>query len=555
VDILIIEDEATTRAVLSQMLSGRGHRIVQCTSAEQAIEQYRQNFFPLVMLDLGLPGMSGFEFCRWLRRQPDGDRPFILVGTASQQAGDLRDILEAGADDYLAKPYLADLLGVRVAIAERNLTIRAGHRNLQDELRQERERLTYLASRDGLTKLFNRAHFASAVENAVAAAQDGGRPGSLLYLDLDDFRLINNAAGHPAGDRLLVQVAYLLGNAVRPEDTVARFGDDSFAILQQNTTAAEARLTAERIRTHVNELRFSDTGKNFAVTASIGVSTLTGESSADHVMAGADAACYAAKARGRNRVEVYQDNPREIIRLREEARWASQIRHGLQHNAFVPWFHPIVNLESCQVTSHQVLTRLRTVEGDFAEPALFMPAAERFHLAAEIDRRMIKLALRRLAAEPALRLSVSLGAQSLAGLDLSDFISGAFATAGVAPDRLVFEIGAFDLDAARTMMDGAGDRNFRFGLRCLGIGGWSCAELERLPLAYLKIPGDAIRSVASDPLGRAYVKVLHDTARHLGIESVAAQVDAADTLKTLRAIGVCSGQGSYFSRPGPDPQW
>jgi diguanylate cyclase (GGDEF)-like protein len=555
VDILIIEDEATTRAVLSQMLAGRGHRIVQCTSAEQAIEQYRQNFFPLVMLDLGLPGMSGFEFCRWLRRQPDGDRPFILVGTASQQASDLRDILEAGADDYLAKPYLADLLTVRVAIAERNLTIRAGHRNLQDELRQERERLTYLASRDVLTKLFNRAHFASAVENAVTAAQEGGRPGSLLYLDLDDFRLINNAAGHPAGDRLLVQVAYLLGNSVRPDDIVARFGDDCFAILQPNITTAEARLTAERIRTHVNELRFSDTGKHFAVTASIGVATLTGDSSADHVMAAADAACYAAKARGRNRVELYQDNPREIIRLREEGRWAGQIRHGLQHNAFALWFQPIVNLESCQVTSHEVLTRLRTTAGDFVEPALFLPAAERFHLAAEIDRRMIKLALRRLAAEPALRLTLCLGAQSLADLDLGDFISGAFTAVGVAADRLIFEIRASDLDAARTMMEGTGERAFRFALTCLGSGSWSSAELERLPLAYLKIPGDAIRGVAKDPLGRAYVKVLHDTARHLGIESVAAQVDAADTLKTLRAIGVNSGQGSYFSRPAPDPQW
>jgi EAL domain-containing protein (putative c-di-GMP-specific phosphodiesterase class I) len=105
------------------------------------------------------------------------------------------------------------------------------------------------------------------------------------------------------------------------------------------------------------------------------------------------------------------------------------------------------------------------------------------------------------------------------------------------------------------MTEGAGERDFRFAMTCLGTGGWSCAELERLPLAYLKIPGDAIRGVANDPLGRAYVKVLNDTARHLGIESVAAQVDAADTLKALRAIGVRSGQGSYFSRPGPDPQW
>jgi diguanylate cyclase (GGDEF)-like protein len=557
VDILIIEDEATTRAVLAQMLGGRSHRIVQCTSAEQAIELYRQNFFPLVVLDLGLPGMSGFEFCRWLRRQPDGDRPFILVGTASQEASDLREILEAGADDYLAKPYLADLLNVRLAIAERNLTVRAGHRNLEEELRQERERLTYLASRDSLTKLFNRAHFASAVETAVAAAQDGGPSGSLLYIDLDHFGLINNAAGHPAGDRLLVQLAYLLGNSVRPDDLVARFGDDSFAVLQQNITAAEARLTAERIRTHVNDLRFSDTGRHFGVTVSSGVAALTGESSAEQVMSAADAACYAAKARGRNRVEVYQANPREIACLREDARWAAQIRAGLKDNAFVPWFQPVVNLETCRVVSHELLTRLQTSDGQLAEPALFLPAAERFHLTGEIDRRMIKLALRRLAAEPGLRLSLALCGQTLAEAELGDFISGAFTAAGVAPERLVFEIGATstNLDAARTMLEHAGEKALHFALAGLGAGAWSCAGLQRLSLDYLKIPGDAIRGLVTDPIDRAYVKVMHDTARHLGINSVAEHVDAANTLKALRGLGVLQGQGSYFGRPAPEPQW
>ncbi len=551
--ILIIEDEATTRAVLSQMLSGRSHRIVQCASAEQAIEQYRQNFFPLVVLDLGLPGMSGFEFCRWLRRQPDGDRPYILAGTASQQASDLREILDAGADDYLAKPYLADLLNVRLAIAERNLTVRAGHRNLEVELRQERERLTYLASRDALTKLFNRAHFASAVESAVAAAQEGGSPGSLLYIDLDYFRLINNAVGHLAGDRLLVQLAYLLCNAVHPEDVVARFGDDSFAVLQRNTTPAEARLAAERIRNHVHDLRFSDSGRHFAVTVSTGIATLTGDSSADHVMAAADAACYAAKAHGRNRVELYQDTPREIICLRDDARWADQIRHGLKENGFVPWFHPVVNLETCQVVSHELLTKLRTSEGDLAEPAIYLPAAERFHLVAEIERRMIKLAFRRLAAEPALRLSLALSRQTLAEADLGDFIAGAGKAAGVALDRLVFEINMANLDSARRMAEGAEENAFCFGLS--GAGAWSCANLQHLPLAYLKIHGDAIRGLVADPIERAYVKVMRDTALHLGVDSIAAQVDAADTLKALRSLEVRCGQGSYFSRPAPEPHW
>ena len=556
-DILIVEDEATTRAVLSQMLSGRGHRIIECTSAEQAIEQYRHSFFPLVILDLGLPGMSGFEFCRWLRRQPDGDRPFILAGTASQEAKDLRDILEAGADDYLTKPYLADLLNVRLAIAERNLKVRAGHRNLEEELRQERERLSYLASRDGLTKLHNRAQFSSAVETAVAAAQDGGPCGGVLHVDLDHFRLVNNAAGHPAGDRLLVQLAYLLRNAVRPDDMIARSGDDSFAILQRNVSAAEARLTAERIRNHVTDLRFCDTGKNFAITVSSGVATFNGESTANHVMDAADAACYAAKARGRNRVELYQDGPRELIRLRDEARWADQIRQGLKNNGFEPWFQPVVDLDSSRVTAHELLIRLRTAEGELAEPALFGSAAERFHLVPEIDRHMIRLGVRRLAAERALRLSMVLGNETLDAPELGVFLSEVFSAGGVSRDRLIFEVHptSANLDAVRNIGAKLGKRSFRFALIGFCAGASSCSQLKNLPLNFLKITGDAVRGLVSDPSDRAYVKVMHDTARHLGIDSVAEQVDAAETLKALCGLEVRYGQGNYFGRPASEPKW
>jgi EAL domain-containing protein (putative c-di-GMP-specific phosphodiesterase class I) len=355
---------------------------------------------------------------------------------------------------------------------------------------------------------------------------------------------------------LLVQIAYLLCNAARPDDVVARFGDDSFAILQQNISTAEARVTAERIRTHVHDLRFSDTGKHFEMTVSVGLATLTGESTADHVMAAADTACFAAKARGRNKVELYHDEPREIIRLRDDVRWAGRICHALKANAFVPWFHPVANLETCQVASHEMLTRLRTADGELAEPALFLQAAERFHLLPDIDRRMIKLGLRRLASDPALRLSMVLCNQTLADADLGDFVSAAFAAAGVAPDRLVFEINAAgaNLDAARTMIEGAGERGFHFALTGLGAGGSSSSGV-RLSIEFVKIHGDAIRGMATDPIDRAYVKVMRDTARHLGVDSVAEHVDGPETLKALRTLEVRFGQGSYFGRPAPEPQW
>ena len=552
-EILIVEDDSSTRSLLTQLLTTRGHQPTACDSAEQAMDAYRQSFYPLVLLDLFLPGMSGFDFCRWLRQQPDGERPYVLVGTASREARDLRVILDAGADDYLTKPYQAELLDVRLAVAEQALRVRAARQQAEEELSQERERLIYLATHDPLTKLHNRAHFSQVLETAAANAGDDPGSGALLYLDLDNFKIINDSLGHAAGDRLLVQIAYLLRNAARGDDALARFGGDKFVLLQPGVSVPEARLTAERMRGRINDFVFCDSGRTFHLSVSVGVAEFTGQVPAEHALAAADAACYSAKARGRNRVETYQPDDCELLQLRHDSQWAVRIKQALKDNALEVSLQPIVEIETGRTLLHEAVLRLRTGEGDLVEPAMFLPTAERHHLEPEIDRRAVRLALRHLTADPELRLSTHLSGRSFDDVNLPEFIRRAFANAGVAPERMTFQLSEpaviAHLAAARSLTERLGREGFRFALDDFGAGFSSFTYLDGLMIDYFKIDGRFVQNLTAEPVNLAFVKLINDIARHRRVYSVAEHADRVETIRALRGVGVRCAQGQYFDQP------
>ncbi len=550
-EILIVEDESSTRALLTQMLAARGHQPTVCETGEAAQEAYRQSYYPLVCLDLGLPGISGFDFCRWLRAQADGDRPHILVGTASTEARDLRQILDSGADDYLVKPYRSDLFDVRLAVAEQNIKIRAARRQLGEELAQERERLLYLATHDSLTKLFGREHFIASVTAAVEAAEDGGPQGALLYVDLDQFKFLNYSLDYDAGDRLLVQIAYLLRNVVRPQDTIARVCRDEFAVLQQNITLPEARAFAERIRAKINDLVFLDSGRRFNLGACVGVAPLTGSTSAGHLMAAADAACYTAKRRGPNRVELVSEGERGVASLCREVAALDRVRTALQTNHIELWLQPVVRVGTGRVEFEEASLRLRLPTGEPVEAGHFAAAAERFGLTAEIDRRLVHLVVRQLAAQPALQLAFPLAGRSFDEPGQADFIIHAFEHAHVTPERAILELTEAEVlarpETARALIGALGRHGFRFALHGVGGGEKSLAYLRDLSLDHLSIGADLCGSLESEPLDLMVVKTLNETAHHLGICSRAMGVDSGETFKLLQTLGVDYAQGSYLA--------
>ena len=557
VRILVVEDDPVARSILARLLKNHGHEVHACADAEHAETTCRAHGgeFPLVILDLFLPGRSGFDFCRWLREEPGGDRHYILAGTASKEPADLRRVLDAGADDYLIKPYRPELLYVRLVVAEQNLRVRAARRELEEQLRHERERLAYLATRDPLTKLFNRAQLASAIDEVVTKVAGGGSPGALIYIDLDNFKIVNDTLGHAAGDRLLVQLAYLLQGTTRQGDVAARFGGDEFVILLKDISAAEATTLAERFRARVGEFVFCDSGKSFHVGVSIGLTLINGQAPGEQVVAYADAACYAAKSRGRNRVELYQANGRELAQLRRDSDWMAQVKEALKSNRFEIWFQPIVELDTGRPHAYEALLRLCTETGEYAPPSVFLPAAERFRLMGEIDRWVIRAAARHLAADDDLKLCVNLSGQSFGDDSLPGFIEKRFAAAGVAPERVTFEITESavisNLATAQTMIGRLRVNGFRFALDDFGAGFSSFAYLKHLHVDYLKIDGSFIRDLIRDPANLPIVKVMHDIAHHLGIRSVAEFVEGAEEVAALRGIGVDLAQGYFFGKPEP----
>jgi two-component system cell cycle response regulator len=300
--VLVVEDDPITRQILVRILTDRGYEVRALATAEEAIGACEECTYPLLFLDLVLPGADGFEFCRWLRAMPEGDRTLVLVGTASEHPDDLKKILEAGADDYIRKPYRRDLLEIRITIAEERIKQLEAKRLLEESLRQERERLRYLAIHDPLTGLRNRATLVESIQ-AVVDAAGKGVPGALIYVDLDHFKSVNDTFGHAAGDQLLTTVASVLKKGVRAGDILFRLGGDEFCVLLHALALSEAAVVAERLRASVSQAVNSSEGKSCGVAASIGVAAIDGSLSGDRVMGLADAAVYRAKANGGNRIE------------------------------------------------------------------------------------------------------------------------------------------------------------------------------------------------------------------------------------------------------------
>ena len=240
---LIVEADSAGSSTLRELLNERAYDVTACATVAEAMKVFREAVFQLLFVDLYLPGVDGFSFCRWVRNQWAGDQPVVLAITTSDQAPDLRKMIEAGADDYVLKPYRKELLDVRLIIARNVLKNREIHRGLEENLLRERERLHYLATHDPRTKLPNRAAFVESLQNAVETARNG-KPSALLYIDLDNFDLINHSLGHSAGEAVIAKVAQVLRDSIRSQDVPGQFGRDEFGVLLAEIRLPEAKSIA-----------------------------------------------------------------------------------------------------------------------------------------------------------------------------------------------------------------------------------------------------------------------------------------------------------------------
>lgn len=418
--------------------------------------------------------------------------------------------------------------------------------------RRSEERIRYLALHDPLTDLPNRRSLEASLERIISRARRG-TVSSLLLIDLDNFKVVNDSVGHPSGDQVLVDLARLLSSDLRPGDEVARLGGDEFVILLEGIPTEVARLTAERLRKLVDAHRFRVGEKVFALSISVGAVPVDGSLDAPAVLSVADAALYTAKDKGRNRVVVFDSAAWRRTGVSEAGTWASKVKEAIRDDRLVLLFQPIVRIDSGRAAHFEALLRLPGEGDELVAPARFLPAAERFGLMPELDRWVVKRVLGILRERHGIELFVNISGASLGHEGLVGEIEELVRQSGVAPGRLAFEItettAVSDIGAVTEWIRRLRDLGCRFALDDFGIGFSSFGYLQSLPTDFVKIDGSFIRDLEVNAANRALVKAIDTVAHTLGKETIAESVESLEAIPLLRELGVEFAQGYALGRP------
>jgi diguanylate cyclase (GGDEF)-like protein/PAS domain S-box-containing protein len=424
--------------------------------------------------------------------------------------------------------------------------------------------LAYQARHDMLTGLMNRREFEQRVQNALSGTPTRtDEPHWLCYLDLDQFKLINDTCGHLAGDELLKEMSRVLQAQIRETDLLARMGGDEFAILISRCGTDTAAQIAERIRHAVIDMRFDWEDKSFNISGSFGLVPITPDKGTLYeLLSAADAACYVAKDEGRNRVHIHQGAD-DVAALRTgEMRWVQRIKHALEENRLILYHQPIAALQGQAYAVHaEILVRMLDEDGELVPPMSFIPAAERYNLMTDIDRWVVRTTLNTLqasilcAAPGTCTIAINLSAQSLCDDEFLPFVLHEFDCHHIDPQHLCFEItetsAIGNLARAVHFITTLRARGCRFALDDFGSGLSSFGYLKNLPVQYLKIDGSFVRDIEHDPMDLAMVEAINQIGHVAGMQTVAEYVENAAIREKLRKLGVDYAQGYGIARPEP----
>ena len=429
------------------------------------------------------------------------------------------------------------------------------------ELSGMAQAMSYQARHDALTGLLNRKAFEGCLAEALEYVGYDGQGHALCYLDLDQFKIVNDTCGHIAGDELLKHVAEALKELIRETDVMARLGGDEFGILLYRCSAEKAREVADTFVAMIRDFRFTWEDKVFNVGVSIGVVPVDADGSTPtQLLAAADAACYVAKDLGRNRIHVTAADDTEVASRHGEMQLTSQIQRALDDDGFRLRFQRIVplGLDADGPVKVELLASMRGQGGQLLPPGAFLPAAERFSMMHRLDRHIVAMGLDYAVSgiselKDVAIFSINLSGQSLADDGFLAFVTGEFERTGVDPTRICFEITETavitNLDRAMQLIAGLRAAGCKFALDDFGSGLSSFGYLRRLPVDYLKIDGQFVRDMSIDPVNRSMVQAINQVGQIMGLKTIAEFVEDEPTMAVLREIGVDFGQGYGIHKP------
>ena len=576
--ILIVDDTLDNIDLVKAMLEKSGFtNTVSAQSGPEALDLMRESIkdgvsdVDIVLLDVMMPKMDGYEVCRYLRSHSEWvDIPTIMITANAAWKDDIaRASFDAGATDIMFKPIRRSELIPRVISAlslkrERDLRKRR-EQELETELAERKvmeARLQYLVAHDDLTGLSNRRRLEQALDSAISESQNEKHCCALFYIDLDQFKVVNDLEGHVIGDRLLVSIANRLRREIGTKDLLARISSDEYAILIEQIEEKAALEKAQSLRKLLDDFLYRVDDREYHIGASIGVAVIRPDEpiTTSEVLARADQACYVAKTHGRNMVHMYSQEDTEMHTLRSAVYWVPLIRDALANQKFKLFFQPVLDLSSNQVTHYEALIRMVGEKGELVTPDNFIPVAERMGLIHDIDLWVVGHAidiLKNLPEENShISLNINLSSYAFQDPELLPLVRDKLASTAVAANRLTFEItetaAVANFAQTREMVRQLRALGCRFALDDFGAGFNSFNYVKQFPVDYLKIDGTFITNLVNDPIDQTLVKSMVEIARTMQKQIIAEFVESKESLELLRQYGVDYAQGYYIGVPGKD---
>lgn len=424
------------------------------------------------------------------------------------------------------------------------------------------EELSHRARHDALTGLINRYEFERRLRRVIQRTSDEGMHCALLYLDLDQFKVINDTCGHMAGDAMLAELSTLIKSLLRDQDTLARLGGDEFGILLEACPAETAEQIAEKIRSTITTYRFKWEERTFSLGISIGVVPFSGRGhDSAQLLSTADTGCYAAKSAGRNQIHRTHVEDRVLLEHQNDMRWLENLQRAMQERRFELVWQPIVAADEVnrrEGRRFEVLLRLVDEQGQRIMPGAFLPAAERYGQAAALDRYTIDRVLEWLderagQADSPETVFINVSGASLSVPDFVESVRQRVARAQFPPQRLCFEItetmAISNMDAAMAFMRRLSALGCQFALDDFGIGASSFAYLSAMPVDIVKIDGSFVRDIHENKVHASIVKCINDVAHAIGKKTIAESVESAQILAALEQVGVDYVQGWHLGVP------
>ncbi|MDQ1362608.1 MAG: hypothetical protein QG652_468 [Pseudomonadota bacterium] len=554
--LLLVEDSEDDAELLLRELRKGGYQVThQRVETSAGLETaLAQQVWDIIITDHNLPGFNSQAVLASLQRS-QLDIPVIIVSGSIGEAIAV-EAMKRGASDYIMKNNLARLVPAIARELRENQT-RTEHKRAQEAIR-------HLAYHDPLTGLANRHEFESRLQLALESA-DGRTHHPLLYMDLDQFKSVNETCGHEAGDELLRQLAMVLRGPIRETDTLARLGGDEFGILLLHSRLDHAQQVAERLLLLVRDFRYVWKDKTFSVGASIGLVMLedSGQSLSDALRI-ADMACYAAKEKGRNRVHIYRADDAELLQRHGEMQWVERINRALEENRF-ELYHQIIRPLNGHDRHHcEFLLRMLDDRGKHILPGAFIPAAERYNLMQSLDRWVVHNAFAFMAQHSLAKKNVTaemffinLSGASVGDDKFTSYVTEQMQLYNLAPATIGFEITETaviaNLRSAISFIKQVRQLGAHVALDDFGAGLSTFSYLKQIPADYLKIDGSFVLNMLDDTMDHAIVDAINRVGHVAGLKTIAEFVESDAIRQRLAEIGVDYAQGYAIGKPAPLP--